>query len=419
MEKFSERVNYEVQFNQVYRERLEKLRPHIARSLGKLGEDALPVIVDAEKKKGESCAIVATLFIISDLKPCIFDRLDRKSKKLREVNRLTYYSRDIKYFVEDQSGRIELEFADVKKIYKEKFVLATGMCLGLVGSLTEKGRFLVSDVVLPFDSLENRRAKEAGSDRKACFISGLMVGQSNKNRERLLAMVGFLGSMGIDEYVLLGNIFDAESPTMLKELDALLKKMGGNITLIPDLGDLDSRALPLAPPHPKLFRTPTRPMYNPCRLSISGQRFLITTSFVIEDLLRYLPQNAENIQGTQAEYKMHINEQEIGHFKPKDLTHRSKNMLNGMRTLLSAGHICPTAPDTLVSSPCDTEDMFILNKEVDYFCVGGTEKFDSEVLKELDISLFTLPSFDRTGEVVVLDLKDGHFEIMRFDADEF
>jgi DNA polymerase delta subunit 2 len=416
MKKFSERVNYEAQFNQVYRQRLEKLRPHIARSLERTGRGVLQSLVDAESVG--VCAIIGTLFIVSDLKPCIFDSLDRKSKKLEDVNRMTYYSEDIKYFVEDQSGRIELEFADARRIYQKRFVLATGMCLGLVGSLTGKGRFLVVDVVFPFDCAEGRREKIAVGG-KVCFVSGLLIGRNNRNRERLLAMADFLGSVGIDEYVLLGGMFSANSQSMLREMDSLLTRIKGRVTLIPSLGDLDSRALPLSPPHPKLFKAPVQTMHNPTQFSISGQRFLATTFFVIEDLLRYLPQSARNIQGIHAEYKMHINEEELGRFKPADLVHESKNVLGGMKVLLDAGHVCPTAPDTLVSSPCDSEDMFVLNKEIDYFCVGDSDRFDHEVLEDLGIVLFTVPSFDRTGEALVLDMRDGHFEIIKLDAEEF
>lgn len=61
----------------------------------------------------------------------------------------TYFSKEVKYFGEDPSGRLEIEFYDVERIYKDYFVLCSGMVLGFLGSETRKGKFLVKGICFP------------------------------------------------------------------------------------------------------------------------------------------------------------------------------------------------------------------------------------------------------------------------------
>nr|AGE96437.1 DNA polymerase delta small subunit [Encephalitozoon cuniculi] len=418
-------VNYEHQFNRTYDARLMELRPYIIRSAKASGTTpVLDAILDIEMGRGgERCVIVGTLFIASDLKPTIFDRIDRKSKKIKEIEAKTYHTQEVKYFLEDGSGKIELEFLDMKAVYRKHFVISTGMCIGVTGRMAEKGRFLAEDVLFPFSSPRGLPCtpRSQGPSQKLCFVSGLSIGGGNKNRERMMVIADYLRMVGVHEYVIIGCLFGGPREVdrqILSELDGILGYLGTSISLVPNIGDFGSRILPLEPIHPKLFASPVTSHPNPSSLVVDGKRILVTTRFVVEDLLKYLPQDLRDVQGEAFEYKMHLDMAEIGNLVPRNMADE-KNIINALSTLVKVGHVCPTAPDTLQSVPFSEKDPFVVTDQTDYFCVGDTDRFLDGQSEDGATLLFTVPRFSRKHEVVILDMEARALDVVRFDMEDF
>ncbi|ADM12202.1 DNA polymerase delta regulatory subunit B [Encephalitozoon intestinalis ATCC 50506] len=418
-------VSYEHQFNRTYDARLAELKPYIIRSVrAQNGVPILDTILGVEEELDTStCVIVGTLFVASDLKPSIFDKIDRKSKKLKEVETKTYYTEDIKYLLEDGSGRIELEFLDVGDIYRKHFVLCTGMCVGVQGRRAKKGKFLAEDIIFPFSNPRSLPLgfSEVRPGKRLCFISGLSLDDGSKNKERMMVLCDYLRIVGVSEYVVIGSFFGESkevSRQMLSELDDVLGYAKAKINLVPNTGDFGSKILPLMPVHPKLFTFAVASHANPCRLDIDGRKVLTTTRFVIEDILRYLPQDLKDVQGEAFEYKMHLDMEKIEDIRPKSMN-SERNIINAMRVLMKAGHVCPTAPDTVPSVPFSGKDLFVVADPIDYFCVGGTDEFLDGQSEDNSTLFFTIPKFSKRHEVVVLDTGTRELEVVRFDMKDF
>ncbi|KAF5140962.1 hypothetical protein G9O61_00g009520 [Vairimorpha ceranae] len=130
--------NFTNQYNNTYKIRLVTLRPLISKPQS---IDICNRIHDLNKQT-EKCFIIGILFISSDLKTTIFDKLNTNKKKV-EFKKSTYISKDIKYFVEDETGRIEIMLNS-----KQKDFLCTGMCLGFIGNL-KNNIFNVEEIVFP------------------------------------------------------------------------------------------------------------------------------------------------------------------------------------------------------------------------------------------------------------------------------
>ncbi|WEL39468.1 DNA polymerase delta regulatory subunit B [Encephalitozoon hellem] len=417
-------VNYEHQFNRTYDARLTELKPYVMRSARALGVGpVLDSILDAEQEPGDrKSVIVGTLFIVSDLKPTIFDKIDRKSKEIKKIEAKTYYSRGMKYFLEDGSGRIELEFPDISRVYQRNFVISTGMCIGVSGVMAERGRFLAEDILFPFSYPRDLPiSKSLSSGKKICFISGPSISSENKSRERMMVIIDYLRTVGVKEYIMIGGFFDESKEVdkhMLSSLDDVLRYVEGRIDLVPNIKDFGSRVLPLLPIHPKLFTSPVKTNTNPCRLEVDNRNVLITTRFVIEDLLKYLPQDLGDVQGKSFEYKMHLDMEKIDGAVPRSMSNEG-NIVSALAVLMKAGHICPTAPDTIQSVPFSGRDPFVVTEQVDYFCVGDTDEFLEGRSEDGTTLFFTIPRFTKRHEVVVLDMETGMLEVVRFDDKDF
>ncbi|AFN83733.1 DNA polymerase delta regulatory subunit B [Encephalitozoon romaleae SJ-2008] len=418
-------VNYEHQFNRTYDARLAELRPYIIKSAKALNAGPiLDSILGIEEEPGNRrCVIIGTLFIASDLKPTIFDKINRKSKKIKEMEAKTYYSQEIKYFLEDGSGRVEVEFLDISWIYQRNFVISTGMCIGVAGAMTERTKFLAEDILFPFSHPQSFPyiSRNLNSRQRVCFISGPSISNENKNRERMMVIIDYLRMTGVKEYIMIGNFFAESkevSKQMLSLLDSVLKYAGGRINLIPNIRDFGSRVLPLSPVHPKLFTLPVGANTNPCHLEVDGRKVLITTRFVVEDLLKYLPQDLENVQGNNFEYKMHLDMEKINEAAPRSMSNEG-NIIRALEVLMKAGHVCPTAPDTIQSVPFSGKDPFVVTGQVDYLCVGDTDEFLEGQSENGTTLFFTIPRFSERHEVVVLDMETRILEVVRFDDKDF
>ncbi|EJW03455.1 hypothetical protein EDEG_02220 [Edhazardia aedis USNM 41457] len=90
--------------------------------------------------------IIGVFFLHSCEKPNVFDEMkplyDEFAKPL-----YTYYGENVKYFIEDLKGRIEIKLSD--KCLMEYPLLVTGMVLGFVGFFDSLNIFCVNDIIFP------------------------------------------------------------------------------------------------------------------------------------------------------------------------------------------------------------------------------------------------------------------------------
>jgi DNA polymerase delta subunit 2 len=99
--------------------------------------------------------------------------------------------------------------------------------------------------------------------------------------------------------------------------------------------------------------------------------------------------------------------------------------LGVMRTMLESGHIAPTAPDTLGSFPFNDTDPFVIGTTPHVFFAGNQPAFGTELwecsttatssrddtdaskdkLLQAKVRLISVPRFDQTGLIVVVNLR--------------
>lgn len=81
-------------------------------------------------------------------------------------------------------------------------------------------------------------------------------------------------------------------------------------------------------------------------------------------------------------------------------------------------HICCTAPDTLACFPFVDQDPFILRSSPHVYFVGNQVAFaEGEVTDGgVTIKLISIPSFSKTGTVVLLDLRTLQCSPVTFDV---
>jgi DNA polymerase delta subunit 2 len=156
---------------------------------------------------------------------------------------------------------------------------------------------------------------------------------------------------------------------------------------------------------------------------MNGKEGLVITQFIIDDLLKYMPRTIGSIQGEGFEYKMHVNESELKRVvrnEKQDLdAQHTLNTIHAMEVLMKAGHICPTAPDTLACAPFCEQDPFVITNRMEYVCCGDAPGFASRRSDSEGSLFFTIPRFSNQHEVVVLSTEDGTLETIRFDQEEF
>ncbi|KAA8575199.1 hypothetical protein EYC84_004396 [Monilinia fructicola] len=80
----------------------------------------------------------------------------------------------------------------------------------------------------------------------------------------------------------------------------------------------------------------------------------------------------------------------------------------------------PTAPDTLWSYPFQDADPFIIKTCPHIFFAGNQPSFDSASIEGPDgqtVRLISIPSFEETGEMVLLDVETLEAEVVRITVE--
>ncbi|KAF5140513.1 dna polymerase delta regulatory subunit b [Vairimorpha ceranae] len=387
--------NFTNQYNNTYKIRLVTLRPLISKPQS---IDICNRIHDLNKQT-EKCFIIGILFISSDLKTTIFDKLNTNKKKV-EFKKSTYISKDIKYFVEDETGRIEIMLNS-----KQKDFLCTGMCLGFIGNL-KNNIFNVEEIVFP-NAPEKKET--VLSTKKVIFVSGLFIA-NNKNLTGIKVITDYLFMHGIDELVIFGRFFDDDFNLFKKCLESL----HSNIILIPEYRDFSCMSFPLLPVHKKLFKKNIISYSNPCIVDLCGKSVAFTSHKILQDLLKYIDQDIQGIQYEADGYRMHLKEEKMDTTPVHVQDFNTLNLLKVVKGLIRARLLAPNGPDTLSIIPYSESEVFFIDKKIEYFFVPNCD--EQLFIKEdsTECIVVTIPNFHETKKVVVVDFKNNSAEYIEY-----
>jgi DNA polymerase delta subunit 2 len=370
-----------VQFNKLYKTRFNNIQPFIKT------ESKIPIcksLFEVNKHKDE-VFIIGTLFVASDLKQTIFYKIN-KNPNSEKISSNTYCSSEIRYFIEDDTGKVELQFDNLDEL------ITTGMVLGFRGKHVDSV-FKVYEIVFP----EAIKSEPKKFDGKIAFISNLLVDQDN-NLVHLKIIFDYLTIKNIETVVLVGNYFEKDFNLFKNFIDN--GKL--NLILLPEYKDFECTTFPLSSIHPKLFDVNSISHNNPSIFNISNLTFGITSSFIIRDLLKYIPQELEGIQSHPDTYRMHLEENKIENVQTENKFENSDNIIKGLLALIKARHLCPNAPDTVPCTPFSKSDEFFIDSPLDFLIVKDDD-FKISKCHKTNTTVFTIPDFAKSKEIVILD----------------
>lgn len=409
--------SFQSQYNKIYINRLSHFEP-ILKKILKNRNITLTNLINISKQPSKNLtnddlfteslanhnlnksAIIGTVFVISDLKPSIFDEL--KFNKRKESK--TYYKNDVKYFIEDLSGRIEI-------LLNDEMFLCSGMVIACVGFENEKGKFVVEEIILP-GYYEDKKSYINSNEYKICLCSGIECDFGNNDKK----MEIIFDNINVDEIVIFGNLFgkineqenikNGESLTYKIDLfNKIIQKRNIKITLIPNINDPTSLLLPQEPFHKMIFDFNNLP--NPCFYAINNKNYILCSGTNVEDMLKYKKNDLKKVQNEAADYMMHKADENT--IKDLECDFSVDDYLDVMDYMLRLQHICPSAPDTLKTIPLE-KDEFIISSPVNYFICGNAPGFGKRYVNDEKTLLICVPEFNKTGEVVLFDTKNNVFE---------
>lgn len=391
------------QYNATYQARLRHFKPIVERAVeAKWGMQPLSSLFEINETT-ELSAIQGLLYVSSHLKPSIFEEINDKREN---AEARTYYSDKITYFVEDESGRIEVQFENKDDIYKKYRVVSTGMAIGFLGVQHEKSVFRVTDLCFPgnINADDNQNV-----GRRVCIASCIGIRDSNFNFEKMRIILHYLDTENIDEFILMGGFFpseiEGEGPA-LDKINALCNTAKQRLVLVPNLNDPTSKILPQRPLHKRMFSSEPILLSNPTFFVSEGCRYLLSSGENVKDLLKYFPYKSEQVL---------LHSQTCAEMTDREhMIHDVECFLDAMESIMNCRYMCPTSPDTLKSEPIGAEDPFIIERHCNVFFCGdapssGARKIDGGTC------LVAVPNFEQSGSVMLFDTLTLKYELVKFE----
>jgi DNA polymerase delta subunit 2 len=432
---------YQRQYAHVYHERLEALGPRCWEAIPTTTGEGDPSVISRvdrilELLEGVVSAAVGTIVkehsvqdknvLHADSKCCASDAL----------------------FLEDASGRVALEFDTDSKSSDTDHVHAycTGMVVGVVGCVRADGVLVIHSVHYPvaapsFDDDNNNSSSTTATAANTTaphvlFLSGLQCGGvsvSSLPRELLVAYLE--GRFGVDaarvsRIVIAGGSCAAADKNSsmsasVKELDAFLLQVAATgipIDIMPGQDDPASANWPQRPLHRSLLKQTDRYCSNmvnrtPNPYSAvygSGKQQLVvgTDGANVQDLSRSLLLTTTNDNDA-----MDVEDSKTA--AASTSTFQTLSELQALERTFTAGHICPTGPDSVPTIPHPTQDPMVLTVTPDVYFSGNCSKFATKTVTTVQSQpkkrLLCLPKFGETGEAVLVNMETLGVELLCFE----
>lgn len=428
--------NISHQYFELYNLRLQRLRPCL-QSLIRSKWGDIPYcerLLDCQTSDYEEVAIIGTCFKDQKKKSNPLeatddaDNDDHKSlegtiSKLIGIN----CSGSDFLMLEDEIGSLKLSGPSLNK-----HRLLTGITLAVRGSINKSnGVFIATDHLLcglPPLSPSTRSLSE-GEDKYIALVSGLEISKmADRAHSMSIEMMfnylgGFLGDGAGDgiaskicRVMFVGNVLCEELPNedgnifydtkfkkkeqakiasldgRLKELDLWMSQLAASVAVdvMPGAHDPSDELLPQQPFHQCLFPMASsfstfHRVTNPYCLKVDGRSLLGTAGQNFVDMIK----------------------------------HSRMSMIEAMELSLRSRIIAPTAPDTLSCFPFRVKDPFVIEQCPDVYFSGNNEQFGfkqigHEMNGQIKTCLLEIPSFVRTKQIVLLNLRTMQPQVMQF-----
>lgn len=391
---------------------------------------------------GELCWVTGTIY--SDLKNKlnILQDVEKGEDDVIPTPPSSYIGENkdtVLLMLEDESGRAIL---DADEILKNNLIV-TGCIVAILGVEVEAGVFDAVDIIFPEASPQRPLKAPGKTGNKIALVSGLRITNEANYDLRLELLKDYLsGELGSDDtrayvsqitrLIIAGDsIAPMETKAMndffstnnygskntskyekesLEKLDRYITDLLCTIrvSIMPGENDLAEICVPQQPFHKSVFPSSKKyaggkslsTLTNPTWIELEnrGLRLLGTSGQNINDIFKYM-------------------EPEV--LADPDVT------LSVMHATLIWQNIAPTAPDTLYCYPFENRDPFTLTDETPHvYFVGNQSSFASKTVSldvpahpnsKADVRLISVPSFSKTGQIVVLDLDTLECEPVTFN----
>lgn len=420
------------QFCHLYLRRIESLRPILQESaLEKWGPSIRIAQRIIDISENEQVIIIGTIYKEMTKKPSVLSEIENSSNisDILTMNTHENITSDTDYLVlEDETGRILL-----KSTVEIVGSLCVGLCIAVLGTMTDSGDFLVQSICNPGMAPLYSSPSSSSSSSSPKFLllaSGFSI-SSNSSNSHLLSLqmlVDFVkdvfpGSFGISQsdiarLVIIGPFTapltsiqlntqlgpaskkgDVDSITQpLAQFDLLLAQLLSTIKtdIVPCDTDFTNLTIPHQPLHPCLLPQSSR--YSTLKSVTCPYEFILDDKLIMVSSSQVIASIASCTRPS---------------IDPSDVN--STRTLGIMEQLLQYRHLCPTCPDLIPSYPFVFSDPFVMTNRPHLFCLPSPNEQFGHVMVD-GTRVCTVPSFAKTGSVLLINMNDLAITPISFSA---
>ena len=190
---------------------------------------------------------------------------------------------------------------------------------------------------------------------------------------------------------------------------------GVPVDCVPGRHDPTTAVWPQRPLHPCLLPVSStydqmlRRAPNPYEATVGGKVVLGTDGRNVADLRRYLATVKEEDEG-----KMEVDGEDDNDSEKEQVQQLDPpTTLEALEATLHFAHVAPTGPDSLPTYPAFEDDPFVMDVRPDLYFAGNCAEYATKVT-EAGTRLVCVPTFDATGQAVLVNLRTMDCEVIGF-----